>query len=148
VISLGPNERKPRDVTQHSVLNPVQVKQEAPEITLHPDAPQHDIDDSPPPPPAIMMPKITPMPRTATQPSTPKNRSPSKVILTSNIMFSPKKSNNIFTHSNNIQTTTFDENKHQMNADDHHVNALDMLELPVVKQEPQDYTRYTGKTVY
>lgn len=141
VISLGPNERKPRDVT-HSV----QVKQEAPEITLHTDA-THDIDDTPS---AIMLPKISTMPRTTQhqtppptpkQPSTPK-RSPSKVILTSNIMFSPKKSNTIYTHSNNIQPPTYDENKHQMNQhpDDHHVNALDMLELPVVKQEPQDYT--------
>jgi regulator of replication initiation timing len=137
VISLGPNERKPRDVN-HSV----QVKQEAPEITLTDTT--HDTDDTQSPS-TIMLPKISTVQRSHPAPPSNPSKHSSKVILTSNIMFSPKKSNTIYTHSNNIQPPNYDDNTQQINQhpDDHHVNALDMLELPVVKQEPQDYT---GKT--
>lgn len=134
VISLGPNERKPRDVN-----HPVQVKQEAPEITLTETT--HDVDDAQSPSP-IILPKISTVQRPKTNLSNTKR--PAKVILTSNIMFSPKKANTIYTHSNHILQSNYDDQStevQQMNQcqDDHHVNALDMLELPVVKQEPQDY---------
>jgi hypothetical protein len=151
VISLGPNERKPRDVTPGNHSHPaVQVKQEPP--ADHPGE-MPSVDEPPPP---IVLPKVAAVHRAnnnnnnnnnnSSSPSKTLHNSPtkrSKVILTSNLMFDGKKVYSAQVQRGNAPVGSAPSPEPEPKTEEHHqVNALDMLELPVVKQEPQDFTRF------
>ena len=147
MISLGPNERKPRDVTPGNHHPAVQVKQEPPADHT---GEMPSVDEPPPP---IVLPKVAAVQRVnnnnnnnnASSPSKTLNTSStkrSKVILTSNLMFGGKKVYSAQVQRGNAPVSAPSPEPEPKTDEHHQVNALDMLELPVVKQEPQDFTRF------
>ena len=127
VISLGPNERKPPPV------NPsVAVKQETPEICENSEICENPENDPPKPGPPSGTPTIV-LPKIGSKMGGTTQKRPPKVILAQNIMFSPKKQG------------AFQPAETGKHNEANQLNALDMLELPVVKQEPQEYNRLFQK---